>query len=435
LLSNTGNVPTTPAINVVGQKAFLAALTGSGVSNASNQAIYSESGGTLHLVARDGDAAPGAAAGVNFTGLFDPALNGSGQIAFLCTLTGPGHGSTPNEGIFRSTNGTVTMVARDGQIAPSAGGAAFDTFGLPQLNDSGQTAFVASLLGVNSPTNIAIYLESGGTLNLVARGGNAVPGAGPGVNFDSLNSPILNNAGQLAFRSILSGAGVGANNEALFIKSSGTLSMIARKGDAAPGTGPGVFLGRLDTPLSLNNVGQIAFQSELTGTDVGVPTGNAIFSTVGGALHLVARDGAAALGTGPGVVFSGFEAPMLNDSGQVAFYGYLTGPSVTATNDQAIFATTQSGATQLIARRGDLFDVNPDPLVTDNRTIRYAQIITSTGSFNRPSSLNNRGQIVFALTFTDLSAGIFVANLPVPEPTSLVLLAIGGLALWGGRYR
>ena len=268
------------------------------------------------------------------------------------------------------------------------------------------------------------------------RRGRAVPGAGPGVNFDALNTPVINNAGQLAFRSILSGAGVGANNEAIFVKSSGTLAMVARKGDTAPGTGPGVLIGRLqDTPVSLNNVGQIAFQSELTGTDVGVPTGDAIFSTVGGALRLVARDGGASPGTGSGVLFSGFDVPMLNNSGQVAFYGYLTGSGVTATNNQAIFATTQSGATQLIARLGDLFDVNPDPLITDNRTIRYAQIITSTGAFNRPSSLNNRGQIVFQLTFTDLSEGIFVANLPIPEPTSLALLAMGGLALWGGRYR
>src|SRR3954453_8333745 len=56
-----------PVINDAGQTAFLAELAGNGVTASNDWGIFSSSQGVLSRVAREGDAAPGTAAGVNFS--------------------------------------------------------------------------------------------------------------------------------------------------------------------------------------------------------------------------------------------------------------------------------------------------------------------------------------------------------------------------------
>ena len=55
----------------------------------------------------------------------------------------------------------------------------------PVINDAGQVAFRANLAGsgVDSTNNQGIWSEGSGSLALVARTGSAAPGAPDGVNF------------------------------------------------------------------------------------------------------------------------------------------------------------------------------------------------------------------------------------------------------------
>ena len=55
------------ALNNAGQTAFVAELSGSGVDGYNDDGIWSEGSGSLALVARSGDHAPGTPSGVNFS--------------------------------------------------------------------------------------------------------------------------------------------------------------------------------------------------------------------------------------------------------------------------------------------------------------------------------------------------------------------------------
>ncbi len=339
---------------------------------------------------------------------------------------------------------TYDTIALTGDAAPGTGaGVYFGSIGVALLNDAGQTVFMGLLTGagVDFTNDTGIFSESGGIPRLVARTYDAAPGIGAGLKFGIIKRPVLNNAGQIAFIGTLFGTGVdGTNDEGIFSESGGTLGLVAREGAAAPGTGAGVnFDGGFRTSFGstrLNDLGQAAFTSVLTGTGVDDTNDTGIFSGSGGTLGLVAREGSAAPGTAAGVKFRRFDnfggLVQLNDAGQIAFLGLLTGSGVDATNDRGIFATDLDGLLQLIAREGDQFDINPDPLIVEYRTIHNFAFVGGTGGGDgRPSSFNNAGQLAFRLSFTDFSEGIFVAT--VPEPASVLLLGLGGLTFLSRR--
>ena len=244
-----------PVLNDAGQTAFRADLTGSGVSSTNNQGVWSEGSGSLALVARTGSQAPGAPSGVNFRidptlELFSPVLNEAGQTAFYGGLT---DGSV---GIWSEGSGSLNLVARGGVQAPGAPAgvnlsfsAGLDPFNLdwPKLNDAGQTAFVGALTGagVTTTNNWGVWSNGSGSLDLVARAGDQAPGTPSGVNYGvSTVGPAvggLNDAGQIALWANLAGSGVvGDQNFGVWSGGSGSLMLVTRSGDHAPGTPSGV---------------------------------------------------------------------------------------------------------------------------------------------------------------------------------------------------
>ena len=266
-----------------------------------------------------------------------------------------------------------------------------------------------------------------------------MPGTEPGVTFKNfLTGPAINNHGQTVFSATLTGPGVRSKNmRGIFSGSRGTLDLVARTGETAPGAGIGVVFTDFGHNVLLNDAGLTAFVASLSGTG---SNDSGIFIESGGILSLVARDGDAVPGTDAGV---SLRLPSLtknkitmNAAGQIAFRADLTGTGVDNANDSGLFTTDPAGDLQLIVREGDLFDVDPDALVVENRTIRSVGLMTgSGGSDGRPRSLNNAGQLAFWLQFTDNSQGIFVATIGVPEPTSLVLVGVCCFSLAGRRRR
>lgn len=246
---------------------------------------------------------------------------------------------------------------------------------------------------------------------------------------------MINGAGQTAFRSFLTGSGVtGTNERAIFSEGGGSgLALVAREGDAAPGTAAGVNFGGGFGNAVLNGVGQTAFLAQLAGPGLIGPGNAGIFSGSGGSgLVLVAQEGDAAPGTAGDVNFGSLGFLVLNGAGQSTFRSFLTGTDVNGSNNLGLFATDLDGILQLIARTGDLFDVNDDPLIDDFRTISFIDLVTGSGGEDgRPTPFNDAGQLAFSLNFTDGSGGIFVAG--APEPASVFLLGLGGLALLSRR--
>jgi hypothetical protein len=478
-----------PVINDAGRVAFRANLSGSGVDSTNHQGIWSEGSGSLALVARAGDAAPGAPDGINFArnqalelfepvlnnagqtafygGLSDgtvglwsegsgslalvahdgmqvagapegvthnfetlrdffpalPSLNDAGQLAFHANLAGSGVNNTNDWGVWSQGSDGLSMVARSGSPAPGTPeGVNFDSFFFHTgFNDSGQTAFLAYLTGsgVEPSNDQGIWSEASGSLTLVARNGSPAPGTASGVNFREFFYPVtLNNAGQTVFSGWLIGEGVDeTNDEGVWSDESGTVTLVARSGDAAPGTPEGVNFAPFSLApnafLGLNDTGQVAFRGNLTGTGVNSNNDRGIWLEGEEGLELIARTGNAAPGTAGGVRFSGLSRPTLNNAGQVAFRGDLTGTGVGTGNNLGIWATNESGELQLIARKGTLLEVAPG----DSRTISDLGFVTDSGnSDGRASAFNNLGQLVFWARFTNGTQGVFVSSLVAHLP-------------------
>src|SRR3990170_1423147 len=107
-------------------------------------------------------------------------------------------------------------------------------------------------------TGLALAAASGGAAAgtiTVALSGDPAPGLA-GVNFGAISIELsLNNAGQVAFLSFLTGSGVTASNDGAIWRDS---TLIAREGNAAPGFS-GVDFGSFLGPPVLNDTGQVAF--------------------------------------------------------------------------------------------------------------------------------------------------------------------------------
>jgi hypothetical protein len=193
------------------------------------------------------------------------------------------------------------------------------------------------------------------------------------ITFDS---PVLSDSGKVAFRGFISGPGVDeSNDEGIWSGKAGNLSPVALAGDHAPGAPAGVTFDSFfpwNGALQMNAIGQSVFTAFL-------------------------RDGDFGAGIG-------------------------------------IWATDVAGMLRKIVSTGDSLEIAPG----DIRTIIDLSFINdpSRGSDGRSSGINNRGQIAFWAKFVGGDEGIFVSNVvAVPEPTGMMLIALGAMALAVGRRR
>jgi hypothetical protein len=321
-----------PQLSNAGQVAFAATLSGAGVTTLNNNGIWRDS----FLIAREGNAAPGTGSGVTFAGLSaSPQLSAAGQVAYRATLTGTGINPANDASLWLDSR----LIAQTGSAAPGAGeGANFASLSsFVTANAAGQVAYQASLngTGINSGNDGGIWRDN----SLVARTGSAAPGTGSGVTFKFVSLQNINAAGQVLYLASLNGTGINSTNDAGIWRDS---TLIAREGDAAPGTVPGVrFLDHSDSRL--NASGQVAYRARLTGTDINSSNDTGIWRDS----SLIARTGDAAPGTASGVSFSSVFSPQINDAGQVLFRGELSGAGVTSGNNIGIWRDST-----LIVREG-----------------------------------------------------------------------------------
>lgn len=207
------------SLNNAGQVAFVAYLAGNGVDATNFWGLWLTSPADPNvpvLVTRGGSQAPGTPAGVNFQYFFAPAvLNNAGQTAVYADLAGSGVDDTNNRGIWLGAGGSLSLVTRMGDQAPGAApGVTFGLLGAQSLNDAGQIAFPAYLAGsgVDETNNRGIWAtDTAGILQLIARTGDLLEVA-PGDlrTIDELSMHVFNgssdgrpsafnNLGQLVF--------------------------------------------------------------------------------------------------------------------------------------------------------------------------------------------------------------------------------------------
>ena len=282
-----------PALNDAGRTAFLAALEpGSNgvIYRVNHTGVWSEgSAGTVVLVARAGSQAPGTPGGVTFgPEFFPPAFNNAGRTAFAADLAGSGVNTTNDTGLWYTTPTGLQLVARSGTRAPGTpAGVTFANFygGFPALNDAGHIAILTYVTGsgIDSTNDRGIWSGDPAGLGLITRTGDHAPGTAAGVNFAGLTEPALNNAGQLAFRASLVGAGFDDTNGVGIwaTDATGALRLIVRAGGVLEvGTGDFRTIDDLDMILrhgssdgrasAFNDLGQLVFRASFTDGSEGV---------------------------------------------------------------------------------------------------------------------------------------------------------------------
>ena len=316
------------------------------------------------------------------------AMNDNGKFAFISTLqgtvtTGTGAGSN-SVAIMSNRTGSMEVLARVGNVAPTTSGTdLYRNLGTSALafNNAGRVAFVTSLrdaAGVQTSAT-SLFTDTGsGIMREVARAGASLPsitGANgsefAGVTWGSINAtPRLNGNGTIALQTSLSNVGTGGANVILTMSPTDQFTRIARSGDIAI----------------------------INGAPLG---GDALFNT--------------------------FSNLTINNIGQLAFTTLLSGPGIAGGaggNNSAIFAYDPIQGLCLIARTADSFQVAPG----DFRTISsIGGIAQGGGQDGRSNSLNDNGQLALQLTFADGSSGIFVATIPAAGTVAPLALAALGL--------
>lgn len=411
--------PSLLAGNDAGQTLIESSITGIGIDGTNDFGYWITQDGLLERIVRTGDSAPGTQSGTTFAGLSRGTLNNSGQIVFLGDLTGQGVNATNNRGLWIGNTSDVNLLARTGDEAPGMeSDVVFEQiwntpFGFPPpmvLNDSGQTAFWGLVTGegVDNTNNAGIWMGSRNDLSLVARSGAAVPDADPEVTFQNFeNDMSLNNQGQIAFVGNIAGPGIfDDSNEVLFSGSAGDLSMLIREGDDAPGTDNGVVFRGFDAPV-IDNTGNTFFAGRLEGSGIDNTNNFGYWAGSADNIELIVRHGDAAPDIQENVLIEFVNDFIVGDEGQFAFLASLTGSGIDESNSIGLFSADRGGSLSLIARIGDLFDVNHDPEVEDLRTIDFVGLEDISS-----------GGLAFSLGFTDNTNGVFVAN-PLSSANSM----------------
>jgi hypothetical protein len=260
--------------------------------------------------------------------------NDHGSIAYSATLSG----STGTQGIFRSDEKQTVAIARDDIAVPTGG--VFTLLGSAVLNDRGQVAFYSNLSGGSG--DFGIFRGDGGELKAVFVANQSAPG---GASYEDFGNPVINKSGQVAASASLINSTSGFG---LFVGDGDSTVAIALGGQAAPKGGNydrGFFL-----PLRMNDNGEVAFFVGLNGGRSGLFRGNGNYTTP------IAVSGTNAPGTSG--TFNSFRDFQLLNDGRIAVIATLTVGvgGVNTANNMGIWIGTSDEDLQLVVRTGDVIN-------------------------------------------------------------------------------
>jgi hypothetical protein len=285
---------------------------------------------SVRAVALAGDPAPGGGTfehfGVEALPIVAPA-NSKAQVAFFATLLR----STASEAFFLAGKSRTIRVVAEGDPVP--GGGTFSGFGrhpIPALNERGDVAFAAAVVGGRTVEGIFVR-ESRGLRPIVLTGGAAA-----GMTFGTIaavDAPALNDRGDVAFLvSVRRGREI---VEAVYVFAGGRVTKVVAQGDPAPAGGTFAGFG----PPVIDNRRRVAFAAVVEGR--AVPGG--VFVADGSSVRMLTGAGNE---TPIGGIFAKFsERVALNDAGTVAFTAVLK----SAEAEQGVFVVDDRGVRKVAA--------------------------------------------------------------------------------------
>ena len=440
-----------PVMADSGKMVYVAALAGIGVSAATNLGVFRmglEAGTRPAIVTRSGTRASGLPGGAVVSAIGQAAVNAAGASAFIATISGPGVTLLTNKVLLQSNAASTQTIARRGARAPGMNsGITIADISSPQISSSGHVAFEVTFAGIGMQlgSNKGLYIMApGGAISLALRQGGQVAGMASGVQWANFSSPTLGPGGQLLMLGFLQGTNVTDGNHAVIWSSS--RGVIARKGDPVASTGltlgdfsePSLsgatvgFIAMLDDPnstetrsgvflssgssspamlarsaeansaLNSNTTwmlfgqpalaprGGIAFLATLTGSSV-VPglTDTGLWVGTAAGIAQAARTGDAVPGT-PGVLFDAIDQPSISASGHAVFTARLRGTGVTSENNSAILSYHAGTGLLVVARTAR-------PVVLHGVSRVPTGLQLAVGSDNLPTCLTRLGSLVYLL--------------------------------------
>ena len=416
------NTPARLSIDDLGQVGFSATLSSTG-SLSGNTGLFLATPTSTQVIALEGGAVPGADGDVRFGDFGVLSINTAfsharnGQVAFDSSLTGSGTTNDNNVGFFSGTAGNISLVAREGDVAPNGELFALSSTGsrVESINTNGQIVFTAGLGG-----DTAVLTNSSSGLSIVAIEDTTPVGFDPGQEFFRLSGsePSINSAGNIALGAEVfqplngqSGVFVGADNP---------LSPQVQSGDTVSGD-PSLVISRIDEAV-INANDDFAFEGNL----------GSVFTSVNGDIQVFAVEDTEVVDR-PGFTFNRIDQFVFNGNGSVAILSSLDGPTgaefggFSSVAERGLFVGNPDGTLDTVVVEGDEFELG-------DGDIRTVDGVFVTGFFHtgnedgRASFFNETGDLATLLSFDDNTAAIVVfQTAAVPEPGSGMILLLGGL--------
>ena len=353
---------------------------------------------------------PGIAANATFTKFGVPAVNDSGDVAFIGFWSAAAVGPTPASKGFGVFGGSPTaLIAKFGDAVPGIPASSIKSFKDPVINADGKVAFGATMLigsgGVTAADDTVLLTDGSGSLMPIAREGFTPDCEGDGAKILTISNYSIDGAEVLfscKFKLGDPAAVTALNDQAAFAVDANGIHHVIREGDSIPGiTGTGA------TVKGFYLLGAVAYSSAQTrGHVYGTTTFKALLvngtsvlvDSVNDALNDVNELSVIAKGSGvPGVgsTTGGLElptavfkslGPVAADGAQEAVNAILvsakTGP-VVGTNSAGIFLGTGSAFEPVVrssdsAGGGFTFSKFFDPLISNGSVAFPALLLNST---------------------------------------------------------
>lgn len=397
-LSSTSVTPSARAAVADGGVVFRSDLRGGTITGPEyRNGLWYKSASDGALIARHGLEAPGTDAVFAYYSTFFPLANAVGDLLLSNLIFGGGAMPGNDSGIWSwGRGGELSLVARTGSPAPGLTGT-FSSLTATGISSDSSVYFSGVVNGVRGvwgglPTNPS----------LLVLGSQPAPGYAAGVTLNDVFAYAPTTEGRAM---VIADVSLSGNQSALYRLSPGSLSLIAKSGDPIPGRLPTDVYGTM-TPYASTTDGRMLFMS------------NVLCPSCGGRGFFIAQPNNAILPIAyatmprpPGVpsifttVSIGSDAAM-NELGQVVLSGSVSAGSVSGS---AVFGWTAASGVFAIATPGMQFQVLPGVY----RTCSNAWITgpdPESSLSGRSLSLNDRGQVVLRLRFTDNTTGVWIGQ-------------------------
>lgn len=355
----TGAYATATTGVTTGETAFSVTFKGASTDTAILRASISGTTVSVQAVARENSPAPGTALQFgNIAGSYsDPArMDATGNLVFAA-LTKPGN----KEGLwYQPVGGSLAKVVMADDTAPGTSGATFSRIQRPSIGSNGRIAFRAMLN---------------------ANGDNSTSLRNDGIWFGDAANPA-------SFTCILRRGDTNATVAGL----TATQKVGNVWGGWLTNGNRGAWKGWVD----LDGNGTSAAPTDVHG----------IYANTSGSMELIVKVGDAAPGVA-GATFTGFDLPLVGGQEQAAFLGVITGPGITSANNQGLWREgANGGGLALLLRTGDTISTTAGAKTV--QAIDFPGSGQTDRRWEQPV-MDSNGRILMNVIFTDGSSSQMIS--------------------------